>query len=189
MTGPGEVSGYWLTDQGFQYLATQATTIRANRTPSRRIVLYTAPDTRSEVFLRLMAAFEAVGVDLVFVFEDDAREFAAANDLAHVDLYGRSGDHSFVTSGGRDYVSDDPAVALAISRMQQQLIVAKHPANGLRALLDRQFPDIERASRDAIEQAGEAARDLLTDFAGHTEREQAVLLSSYAERWRALCAA
>ncbi len=189
MTGPGEVHGYWLTDQGFTYLATQATTIRANRTPSRRIVLYTAVDTRSELFLRLMSAFEAVGVELVFVFEDDARDFATANGLADVDLYGRSGDHSFVSQGVREYVSDDPAVALAISQMQEQLMAAKHPARGLAELLDRQYPDIDRAARAAIEQAGATARDLLAEFTAHPERERAVLLPSYAERWRALCAA
>ncbi len=189
MTGPGEVHGYWLTDQGFRYLATQAMTIRANQTPSRRIVLYTAPDTRSELFLRLMSAFEAVGVELVFVFEDDAREFGAANGLAEVDLYGRSGDHSFVTSGVRDYVSDDPAVALAISQMQEQLMAATHPARGLTELLDRQYPDIAPATRSAIGLAGTTARDLLAEFTAHPDLERAVLLSSYAERWRALCTA
>lgn len=189
MTGPGEVKGYWFTDQGFQYLATQATTIRAHGTPSRRIVLYTAPDTRSEMFLRLMSAFEAVGVQLAFVFEDDARDFAEANGLADVDLYGRSGDHSFVTSGGRDYVSDDPAIALAISQMQEQLLSAGHPARGLVEFLHRHYADIDPAVRAGIEQAGTTARELLADFTVRPEHEQAVLLRSYAERWRTLCAA
>jgi len=189
MTGPNEVNGYWLTDQGFQYLATQAMTIRANGTQSRRIVLYAAPDTRSEMFLRLMSAFEAVGVELIFVFEDDAHEFAVVNGLADVDLYGRSGDHSFVMSGLRDYVSDDPAVALAISQMQEQLLAASHPAHGLAEFLHRHYADIEPTMRAAIEQAGATARDMLIEFTAHPEREKAALLPSFAERWRALCTA
>lgn len=189
MTNQREVRTYWLTDEGFQYLATQATTIRAYETRSRRIVLYTAPDTRSEGFLRLMAAFEAVGVSLVFVFEDDALEFAAANGLADVELYGRSGDHSFVASGGRGYESADPAIALAISQMQEQLLAAKHPARGLAELLHRHYPDIDPAVRAAIEQAGAAARELLADYTSRPKPDQVVLLASFSQRWRALCGA
>jgi len=189
MTGPTEMQDYWLTDRGFQYLATQASTIRAKETPSRRIVLYGPQDTRSERFLRLMAAFDAVGIALQFVFEEDAEAFAAVHGLTGLDLYGRSGDHSFVASGGREYVSDDPAVALAISRMQEQLLGDTNPASGLAEFIHRHYPDIDPALRAAISRAGKDAQQLLTEFATHLEQDQAVLLPSYAERWRALCAA
>ena len=90
MTRRTEMS-FWYSTAGFLYLAHQAAMIRAYKTKIRRVVVYSRADISSDEFHKLIFTFQAVGIELAFVYDEDLNEFVRHHSLGEVEIFSKTG--------------------------------------------------------------------------------------------------
>jgi hypothetical protein len=165
---------FWYSPAGFLYLAHQAALIRGYKTTSRRIVVYSRLDLNSAQFLKLIFTFEAIGVELAFVYDEDFSEFT------------RAGHNSLVVLAGKSYFSDDPDIATRISLTQNELTALRGTFTSVPAFMAA-FEKLQtQPDPTGWRRKGALAQQMFERFSTHPLAEQQVILETYVERWRTL---
>jgi len=177
---------FWYSPAGFLYLAHQAAIIRAYKTKSRRIVVYSRVDLNSPQFLKLLFAFEAIGVELALVYEDDFLGFTQTQQLGSIEIFSRAGANSLVAMEGQAYYSDSSDVALTISDAQTQLISGRGVYRSAKDFMAAFEQVIAESDRQSWERRAATARQMLEKFSSYPLAQQQVVLETYVERWRTL---
>ncbi|WP_329102879.1 hypothetical protein OG792_25140 [Micromonospora sp. NBC_01699] len=185
MTSRSELN-FWYSAAGFIYLAHQAALIRGFNARSRRIVVYSRLDLGTALFLKLIFTFEAIGVHLVFVYEEDLAKFSDANLAAPVEIFSRSGDYSLLMIDGVSYYSDKAEVALRISEAQADLVQTRGVYQSVEQFMTAFDRYVVNSDRQEWRRRAGTARDLFQKFSGRPISEQQVILETYVERWRSL---
>jgi hypothetical protein len=185
MTRRAELS-FWYSPAGFLYLAHQATIIRAHKTKSRRVVVYSRFDLNSPQFLKLIFAFEAIGVELVFVYDEDFAAFTDRQGLGQVEIFSRAGNNSLVTVNGEAYYSDNTDVSRVINEAQTELIAGRGVHQSTREFMEAFESLISNADPQTWRRRGAIAKQMLAKFSSYPLEQQQVVLETYVERWRTL---
>lgn len=175
---------FWFSKEGFVYLANQAELIRAFRTRSRRIVVYSLQDIKDPQFIKLLFTFEELGIEVVSVYEDDLLAFNADNGIGQIEAFARAGPNSFVLIGGEPYFSDDRGTADLIALAQDELIVRPGIYHGIEAFMTAFHDLIANPDRAYWTARARRARALFEDFSSYPRNVRAGIAGTFAERWR-----
>ena len=177
---------FWYAPAGFLYLAHQAAIIRGYKTRSRRVVVFSRFDLNSSQFLKLIFTFEAIGVELALVYDEDLTAFTDAHGLDRIEIFSRAGDNSLVTLDGESYYSDRPDIARVISEAQTELIAGRGVYGSAREFMNTFEKLIMQADPQTWRRRGATAKQLLEKFSSYPLMQQQVVLETYVERWRTL---
>ncbi|MCA2183665.1 hypothetical protein [Nonomuraea cavernae] len=185
MTDRSEVP-FWFSPAGFLYLSHQAALIRAFKMKSRRIVVYSRLDLNDEQFLKLLFTFEALGIELEFVYDKDLIEFADEQDIGPINIFSRAGDNSFIVINQEPHYSGRLEVAQSIQEVQNELIGRPGVHHDIDRFMTAFQALIVRNDKQDWRRRAATARGLFEKFASYPTPVQQAILETYVERWRSL---
>jgi hypothetical protein len=175
---------FWYSKEGFIYLANQAELIRAYRTRSRRIVVYSLQDIKDPQFIKLLFTFEELGIEVVSVYEEDLLAFNQDNGIGAIEVFARAGQNSFVLIDGEPYFSDDRDIADHIALAQEDLLGRPGIYRGIDEFMTAFRQLIVNVDRRHWSERARRARILFEDFSSYPRDVRAGIADSFAERWR-----
>jgi hypothetical protein len=185
MTRRSEMS-FWYSPAGFLYLAHQAALIRAYHTKSRRIVVYSRFDVGNTQFLKLIFTFEAIGVGVEIIFDEDFNAFLAANGMDGAEIFSRAGPNSLVVINGEAFYSNDAGTARTIMDAQVELIATPGIHHSAKDFF-LAFGKLQtRGEPQSWRRIGAVARQMIDKFNSYPLAQQQVVLETFVERWRTL---